>query len=190
MTLCIISLQAHACASSPAHSHTPAQPCTHSYGSRVPEGSSCQSCSARLGQLPLLTPLCPLLPHSSTTRRSWTCLTAPATPRHGTANPTSKSTRMPAGASTPRGSHHASSAPRMRWVQEGTHTEQGWQLGATGQGCAMWGQPGGGRSPPGWECSPGGVLGRISVSTELHRASSDSLEGCFKVSFPAWCRCS
>lgn len=40
------------------HMHTAQLPCsalhtpvsTHSYGSRVPQGSSCQSCSARLGQ--------------------------------------------------------------------------------------------------------------------------------------------
>lgn len=58
------------------------------------------------------TPASALL--SSTMRRSWTCLTVPATPMHATANPTSKSMRMPAGASTPRGSRRASSARRMR----------------------------------------------------------------------------
>lgn len=61
---------------------------------------------------------------------------------------------------------------------------------ATGQGCAMWGQLGGERFPPGWECSPGGVLEKVSVSTELHRVCPDSLRGCFKVFFPAWCHCS
>lgn len=74
---------------------------------------------ARLQQPPAhrFTPLPPFTPFSSTTRRSWTCLTAPATPTRGTANPTSKSTRMPAGASTPPASPRGSSARRTRWVQ-------------------------------------------------------------------------
>lgn len=56
---------------------------------------------------------------SSTTRRSWTCLTVPVTLTRATANPTSKSMRMPAGASTPRASRRASSTHRMRWVRHG-----------------------------------------------------------------------
>lgn len=156
----------------------------------MPEGSSCQSLSARLEQPRACsahpTPTALL---SSTTRRSWTCSTAPATPMHATANPTSKSTRMPVGASTPRGSHHASSAHRMRWVQEGADTKQGWQLGATGQRCATWAQLAGERSLLGWESVAGGVL-EVSVPAEMHRVCPDSLEGCLKVSFPAWCHCS
>lgn len=176
MTLCIISsLHAHACASSPTPAHTPA-PCS-ALQTRVSTRASpavggvaagCQRAapaSARLEQPRACsahpTPTAALL--SSTTRRSWTCSTAPATLTHGTANPTSKSTRMPVGASTPRGSRHASSAHRMRWVQGGADTEQGWQLGATGHGCATWGQLGGRRSLPGWDGAVLGVFWKRSV---------------------------
>lgn len=86
---------------------------------------------------------------SSTTRRSWTCLTVPATLTHATANPTSKSTRMPLAASTPQGSPLASSARRMRWVSDGAGVEKGWQLGACQTRSALG--KGKGRSSWGWD---------------------------------------
>lgn len=53
-------------------------------------------------------------------------------------------------------------------------------------GTAWWGNI----SPRMGRCSSGGVLEKVSVPTELHRVCPDSLEERFKVSFPAWCRCS
>lgn len=132
--LCILSSTCtHA--SSPGHpslcAHTRVHPRARTPGSPAPPilalglqqqkgtGQLLQPPRARLQQPPArrFTPLPAFAPFSSTTRRSWTCLTAPATPTRGTANPTSKSTRMPAGASTPPASPRGSSARRTRWVR-------------------------------------------------------------------------
>jgi len=108
-------------------------------------------------------------PLSSTTRRSWTCSTAPATPTPATANPTSKSTRMPAGASTPRGSRRASSARRTRWVRDGADLEGlGGQPGTCYVGTA---RRGGGLAQNGAE-QPRGDAGRGRCAAGLWQGAA------------------
>lgn len=122
---------------------------------------------------------------SSTTRRSWTCLTVPVTLTHATANPTSKSTRMPVGASTLQGSRRASSARRTRWVRDRADMKEGWQLGAHRPGtcCEGTARRGGDLAWVGIE-QPRGDVGRGWCARRAAAGCCpDSLAECFKVSF-------
>lgn len=107
---------------------------------------------------------------SSTMRRSWTCLTVPVTLTHATANPTSKSMRMPVGASTPPVSRHASSTHRTRWVRHGADEEEGWQLGAHQPGMRY--VPSKGEVSPGMgQSSPGVMRGEVQLPAGLQQGA-------------------